>query len=87
MLRTEQCLLGGGLPGYLFGVLGRKALVALGAVGGRDGDGASRREARRLGAVARDFQHFHGPGSGWRALALCGLEGCCYMFSAYPYVF
>ena len=33
MLRTEQRLLGGGLPGYLFGVLGRKALVALRAVG------------------------------------------------------
>ena len=31
------------------------------AVGGCDGDGAPRREARRLGAVARDFQHFHGP--------------------------
>ena len=53
------------------GVLGRKAWVALGAVGGCDGDGASRREARRLGAVACDFQHFHGPGRGWRALALC----------------
>ena len=57
VLRTEQCLLGGGLPGYLFGVLGREAWVALGAVGGCDGDGASRREARRLGAVARDFLH------------------------------
>ena len=33
VLRTEQRLLGGGLPGYLFGVLGRKALVALRAVG------------------------------------------------------
>ena len=39
------------MPGYLFGVLGRKAWVALGAVGGCDGDGASRRETRRLGAV------------------------------------
>ena len=48
VLRTEQCLLGGGLPGYLFGVLGRKALVALRAVGGCDGDDASRREARCL---------------------------------------
>ena len=71
VLRTEQCLLGGGLPGYLFGVLGRKAWVTPRAVGGCDGDGASRCEARRLGAVVCNLQHFHGPGRGWRALALC----------------
>ena len=70
--------MGGGLPGYLFCVLGRKAWVTPRAVGGCDGDGASRREAHRLGAVSRDFQHFHGPGRGWRALALRWKEGCCY---------
>ena len=32
VLCAEQRLLGGGLPGYLFGVLCRKARVALGAV-------------------------------------------------------
>eukprot|EP00964_Phaeocystis_antarctica_P054333 scaffold31926_cov45-Phaeocystis_antarctica.AAC.2 len=32
VLRTEQCLMGGGLHGYLFGVLGREACAALGAV-------------------------------------------------------
>ena len=53
--------MGGGLHGYLFGVLGREACAASGAVGGCDGDGAPRREARRLGAVSRDFQHLHGP--------------------------
>ena len=41
VLGTEQCVVGGGLPGYLFGVLGREAWVALGAVGGCDCDGAS----------------------------------------------
>ena len=61
VLRTEQCLMGGGLHGYLFGVLGREACAALGAVGGCDGDGAPRREARGLGAVSRDFQHLYGP--------------------------
>ena len=69
--------MGGGLHGYLFGVLGREACAALGAVGGCDGDGAPRREARGLGAVSRDFQHLHGPGGGWRTQALCRLEGCC----------
>ena len=29
VLGTEQCVVGGGLPGYLFGVLGREAWVAL----------------------------------------------------------
>ena len=48
VLRTEQCLMGGGLQGYLFGVLGREACAAQGAVGGCDGDGAPRREARGI---------------------------------------
>eukprot|EP00964_Phaeocystis_antarctica_P002773 scaffold1466_cov56-Phaeocystis_antarctica.AAC.1 len=70
--------MGGGLQGYLFGVLGREACAAQSAVGGCDGDGAPRREARGLGAVSRDFQHLHGPGGGWRTQALCRLEGCCH---------
>eukprot|EP00964_Phaeocystis_antarctica_P063194 scaffold37917_cov70-Phaeocystis_antarctica.AAC.1 len=70
--------MGGGLHGYLFGVLGREACAASGAVGGCDGDGAPRREACRLSAVSRDFQHLHGPGGGWRTQALCWLEGCCH---------
>ena len=53
-----------------FGVLGREACAALGAVGGCDGDGAPRREARGLGAVSRDVQHLYGPGGGWRTQAL-----------------
>ena len=56
VLRAEQCLVGGCLQGYLFGVLGRKACAARGAVGGCGGDGAPRREAHGLGAVSRDFQ-------------------------------
>ena len=69
VLGTEQCVVGGGLPGDLFGVFCRKARVALGAVGGCDGDGASRREACGLGSVVCDLQHLHGPGGGWWALA------------------
>ena len=71
VLCTEQRLLGGGLPGHLFGVLCCKARMALGAMGGCDGDGAPRREARGLGSVVRDLQHLHGPGRGWWALASC----------------
>ena len=48
VLRTEQRLLGGGLPGYLFGVLGRKAWVTPRAVGGCDGHGAISPLAVRL---------------------------------------
>ena len=33
--------MGGGLHGYLFGVLGREACAASGAVGGCDGDGVA----------------------------------------------
>ena len=78
VLRAEQRLLGGALSGYLFGVLGREARAASRAVGGCDGDGTSSCEARRLGAVVCDQQHFHVPGRGRWALALCRLEGCCY---------
>ena len=63
VLCAEQRLLGGALSGYLFGVLGREAWVTPCAVGSGDGDGTPRREARRLGAVVCDEQHFHGPGS------------------------
>ena len=55
---------------------GREARAASRAVGGSDGDGTSSCEARRLGAVVCDQQHFHGPGRGRWALALRRLEGC-----------
>ena len=71
MLRTEERLLGGSLPGHLRCVLGCKAWLTPGAMGGSDGDGASRGEARGLGAVVRYLQHFRGLGRGWRSLAVC----------------